>query len=210
MEILIPVFILFVLLAFIPALLKDNYHDKDVSKTIIDEYGQPQESLFLQTDMFTIHQRSSISDINDTVRFNIVTDFPSIHDQTYIYDQNEKQISEFSSALFSFHDRHTITLSNGISFDLTSELFHFFTTVMNIEELGWTLEGDFLNLNFTIKDRNSQLIAVVCQKAFSMHDRYCMDIYDLSYTNEIVTVVVVLQHILRRRNQQQSHNSANT
>ena len=208
MEIMVAVFVLFVVLAFIPAMLKENYHDKDVSENIINAYGQPEESFFLQRDVFTIHQHSSISDSNDMIRFDIETDFPSLHDHTCIYDQNGKKISEFSSSLFSFHDRHTITMASGICFDVTSELFRFFSTVMNIDELGWKLEGDFFSLNFTIKDRNNELIAVICQKAFSFHDRYCIDIYNTYYTNEIITIVIVLQHIIRRRSQQHSNSTS--
>lgn len=204
----VVIVIIFIFVTYGISIANDNYHTEDVSEKILETYGMPLKTLFLETEILTIHQRSSITDINNSVRYNIETYFPSIHDHTYIYDAEGNLISEFSCALFSLHDRHTITMSNGISFDLTSELFHMFTTVMNIEELGWRMEGDFVNLNFSIKDSHDQLIAVICQKMFSMHDRYCIDIYNPDYVNETVTVVTVLQHILRRR--QQAASTANS
>lgn len=208
MEFFAIIIIILIFVTYGISIANDNYHTKDVSEKILEEYGQPLETLFLQTEILTIHQRSSITDICENIRYNIETDFPSMHDHTSIYDTEGNLVSEFSCALFSLHDRHTITMSNGTSFDLTSELFHMFTTVMNIDELGWRMEGDFVNLNFSIKDSHDKLIAVICQKMFSLHDRYCIDIYDPCYINETVTVVTVLQHILRRR--QQAASSANS
>lgn len=205
MEFFVVLVIILIFVTFGLSITNDNYHTENVSEKILETYGEPLETLFLQTEMLTIHQRSSITDINSSIRYSIETDFPSMHDHTCIYDTNGKLISDFSCALFSMHDRHTITMNDGTSFDLTSELFHMFTTVINIDAFGWRLEGDFVNLNFSIKDSHDQVIAVICQKMFSMHDRYCIDIYNPYYTNEIVTVVIVLQHIIRRRSQH--HNS---
>ena len=72
--------------------------------------------------------------------------------------------------------------------------------ITNIEGLGWKITGNVLRLNFLLSDENDQPIAYVCQKAFSLHDKYSIDIYDVSKEKEIISIVIALKHMIRDRN----------
>ena len=61
------------------------------------------------------------------------------------------------------------------------------------------LPGDFIQLNFTIKDAKGELLAVVNQKAFSIHDKFAVDIYKPEHEEEIVAILITLQHMVRDR-----------
>ena len=69
----------------------------------------------------------------------------------------------------------------------------------NIEGLGWQLRGNIYGLNFEIYDKADNVIAVIGQKMFSMHDKYCIDIYQPEHEEILVTVLVTLQHMIRDR-----------
>ncbi len=53
---------------------------------------------------------------------------------------------------------------------------HIIKDVTNIVGLGWQLRGNILGLNFELYDENGEVIAVIAQKMFSIHDKYCIDI----------------------------------
>lgn len=90
-------------------------------------------------------------------------------------------------------------MDNGKSFTLSNEIMHIVKDVTNIEGLGWRLDGNILQLNFTIRDGNGELLAVVSQKAFSIHDKYSVDIYKPEYEEEIVAILITLQHMVNDR-----------
>ena len=92
-----------------------------------------------------------------------------------------------------------VEMENGRAFELSNELFHLIRDVTNIEGLGWILEGNFLQLNFSLKDQNGKLIAVVGQKMFSVHDKYCVDIYEPEQEETVVAILIALQHMIRDR-----------
>ena len=82
---------------------------------------------------------------------------------------------------------------------LSNELFHLIKDVTNLEGLGWRLEGNLLQLNFSIRDVGGELIALVSQKAFSIHDKYAADIYKPEHEEEVVAILIALQHMIRDR-----------
>ena len=103
------------------------------------------------------------------------------------------------SRLFTLHERHFITMAEGTAFELSNELFHLVRDVTNIEGLGWQLRGNILGLNFELYDENGQIIAVIAQKLFSLHDKYCIDIYRPEYEKFVVAILITLQHMIRDR-----------
>ncbi len=68
-------------------------------------------------------------------------------------------------------------MSDGTVFQLSNELWHLVKDISNIEGLGWVLKGNIAGLNFRLYDQNEQIIAVISQKMLSIHDKYCVDIY---------------------------------
>ena len=121
------------------------------------------------------------------------------HDKTDIYPAGGRHVAHIERKLITLHEIHYVDMANGKSFVLSNEILHIIRDVTNIEGLGWILEGNFLQLNFTIKDAHRRLIAVVSQKAFSIHDKYAADIYMPEYEEEVVAVLITLQHMVRDR-----------
>jgi uncharacterized protein YxjI len=70
---------------------------------------------------------------------------------------------------------------------------------MNIEGLAWQLRGNILRLNFQLYDQNGEIAALISQKAISLHDKYCIDIYQPDYEKVVVAILITLQHMMSDR-----------
>ncbi len=165
----------------------------------VERFGEPRRSLFTSTKVMTLHHRIEISDANENVVYRAETKFPSLHDKTDIYDASGRHVAHMERKLFTLHERHFITMADGTAFELSNELFHLIMDITNIEGLGWQLQGNLLGLNFQLYDAEGQIIAVIAQKLFSLHDKYCIDIYQPEYESYVVAILVTLQHMILDR-----------
>ena len=164
-----------------------------------ETYGDPVKSLYTSSEVFTLHHRIEITDEAGNAVYRAETQFPSIHDKTDIYTADGRHVAYFERKLLTLHEIHYVDMDNGKSFTLSNELMHLIKDVTNIEGLGWVIDGNIIQLNFTIKDEKGKLLAVVSQKAISIHDKFAIDIYKPEYEEEIVALVITLQHMIRDR-----------
>ena len=143
----------------------------------VERFGEPVRSLFTSTKVFTLHHRIDITDDREQVVYQAQTKFPSLHDKTDITDAAGNPVAHIEKKILTLHQRHFVTMSDGQSFELSNELFHLIKDITNIEGLGWQLQGNILGLNFELYDQAGNVIAVIGQKMLSIHDKYCVDIY---------------------------------
>lgn len=199
---IVLLFVVIVICMMVCTNLFSHYHGHNDSSNIeVQEmYGKPAKSLFISTEVFSFHQATEVTDENDQVVYYSNSKFLSFVDDTTVFDAQGNEISNITRKMFSFHGRHYIAMHDGTSFELSNELFHLIKDITNIEGLGWKITGNVLRLNFLLSDENDHPIAYVCQKAFSLHDKYSIDIYDVSKEKEIITIVIALQHMIRDRN----------
>ncbi len=165
----------------------------------VERFGEPVKSLFTSTKVWTLHHHIDIMDDQNRVVYQANTKFPSLHDKTDIQDADGNQVAHIERKLFTLHERHFVTMADGTQFELSNELFHLIKDITNIEGLGWQLRGNIAGLNFELYDREGGVIAVIGQKLFSIHDKYCIDIYQPEHEHTIVAILVTLQHMIRDR-----------
>ena len=165
----------------------------------VERFGEPVRSLFTSTKVFTLHHRIDITDDREQVVYQAQTKFPSLHDKTDITDASGNPVAHIEKKILTLHQRHFITMSGGQSFELSNELFHLIKDITNIEGLGWQLQGNILGLNFELYDQAGNVIAVIGQKMLSIHDKYCVDIYQPELERQVVAILITLQHMIRDR-----------
>ena len=201
MEVIVVLVVSLAVISFLFRLTHQRYTGpgEDPDFRNMEIYGKPVKSLYTSSEVFTLHHRIEITDDAGTVAYRAETQFPSIHDKTDIYAADGRHVAYFERKLISLHEIHYVDMENGRSFTLSNELMHLIKDVTNIEGLGWIIDGNILQLNFTIKDEKGELLAVVNQKAFSIHDKFAIDIYKPEYEEEIVAIVITLQHMVRDR-----------
>ncbi len=174
----------------------------------VEQFGQPARSLYTSTKVFSIHHRIEITDDEDRVVYRAASKAISIMDKTDIVDVYDMQVAHIERKLFSLHERHFVTMADGTKFELSNEFFHIIKDITNIEGLGWQLRGNILALNFQLYDAEGKIIAVISQKVISLHDKYCMDIYQPQYEAYVVTILVTLQHMIADRQSSSSSSSS--
>ena len=163
------------------------------------EYGVPARSLFTSTKVLTLHHHIDITDDNGNMVYESNSKFLSIHNKTDITDAKGRQVAHIEAKVLTLHARHYVTMADGTYFELTNELFHLVKDIYNIEGLGWQLRGNIVGLNFQLYDENGEIVAVIGQKLLSLHDKYCIDIYQPEHEEKVVAILVTLQHIIYER-----------
>ena len=178
-----------------------RYHEGagDVDTRTFAEYGAPSRTLFTSQKVFSLHSRMTVTDASGQTVYETETKFPSLHDRTDIFRADGSLAAHFDAKFLTLHERHFVTMADGLSFEMSNELFHLVRDVTNIEGLGWRLEGNILALNFTIRDADGEILAVIGNKVLSIHNKASIDIYRPEYTDILVTIDIVLQHMLRNR-----------
>ena len=165
----------------------------------VEEYGVPARSLFTTSKVFTLHRHMDITDDHGSIVYQSDSKFPSIHDKTDITDASGAHVAHIERKILTLHERHFITMADGTSFELSNELLHLIKDITNIEGLGWQLRGNILGLNFTLYDENGEVVAVIGQKLLSIHDKYCIDIYQPEHEKTVIAILVTLQHMMKDR-----------
>ncbi|MDO4865212.1 MAG: LURP-one-related family protein [Clostridia bacterium] len=165
----------------------------------VARFGEPANSLFTTTKVFTLHHHIDITDAQERVAYEANSKFLSIHDRTDISDAQGNHVAHIERKFFSLHQRHFITMADGDRFEVSTELLHLVKDINNIEGLGWQLRGNVLALNFELYDSDGSIIAVIGQKVVSLHDKYCVDIYKPEHEQKVVAILVTLQHMIRDR-----------
>ena len=174
-------------------------------------YGEPVRSLFTTSKVFTLHKDTDITDEHENVIYHSSTKFPSLHDKTDITDRNGNRVAHIERKIMTLHERHFITMADGKYFELSNELWHIVKDVSNIEGLGWVLQGNIAGLNFQLYDQQGNIIAVISQKMFSIHDKYCVDIYQADQEPIVVAILITLQHMMKdRESRSAAMNSSST
>ena len=178
-----------------------RYRDagEQVNDNNIREYGVPARSLFTSTKVLTLHHHIDITDEQGNIVYESNSKFLSLHNKTDITDANGRQIAHIEAKVLTLHARHYVTMADGTSFELSNELFHLVKDIFNIEGLGWQLKGNIVGLNFQLYDENEKIVAVIGQKFLSLHDKYCIDIYQPEHEEKVVAILVTLQHIIYQR-----------
>ncbi len=162
----------------------------------VASFGEPVKSLFTTSKIFSLHHHIDITDENENVVYHAQSKAISLHDSTTIVDSQKNLVAQISAKVFSIHEKHTVTMADGTTFVLSTELLHLVKDVINIEGLGWQIRGNIADLNFELYDENDNIIANIAQKMVSIHDKYCIDIYQPEYERIVVAILITLQHMI--------------
>ena len=181
-----------------------NQAANDISKTTITDYGEPVYSLYTARDLTDIHWRINVTDEQEQLKYYTKSSFFQLKGETDIMDAEDRVIAHLEKKPFSLHEIHYVQIANGQEITLSNELFHIVDDITNIEELGWQMRGNFISLHFNLVDQNEQPLATVSRKMVSLHDKYCIGIYQPQYEDVIVAIVIQLEKMLEDRRQNQS------
>ena len=183
-----------------------RFHEQGEQANVnnVSRFGQPHHSLYTSTKVFTIHHHIDITDDAGRVVYQARSKVISIKDKTDIVNAAGKQVAHIESKVFTIHEKHMVTMADGLQFVLSTEILHLVKDVINIEGLGWQIQGNIAELNFNLFDKDGSVIAVIGQKMVSMHDKYCIDIYRPECEPIVIAILITLQHIINDREQERA------
>lgn len=76
-----------------------------------------------------------------------------------------------------------------------------FKSKMAIQDIGWTIQGDFLGRHYVIKDEENQTIAEVEAKVLSWSDTFGISIDDTQVDPIIVLAIILAIDTIRDKQQ---------
>ncbi len=172
---------------------------EDVNVYNEERFGLPYRSLFTSTKFLTLHHEIDITDEDGDAVYHSYSKFFSLRDKTDISRADGSHVAHIERKVLSIREKHFVDMADGTSFELSRELFHLVKDIVNIDGLGWQLRGNILALNFELYDENGDIVALISQKFLSLHDKYCIDIYQPDKEEITVAILVTLQHMIRDR-----------
>ena len=172
----------------------------------VERFGVPAHSLFISTNFWSFRQKTKIEEEDGSIAYRAKSRCISLHDKTTITDARGGLVAKIEKKVLTLREYHRVTMADGMRFDIAHNLFQIFEDTAEISDLGWTLAGNYASLNFELYDKDGSINAVVGKKLISIKDKYAIDIYRPELEQEVVAVLVALQHMLRGRTK--SHRSS--
>ncbi len=179
----------------------------DVGRSTVTDYGEPAYSLYTARDLNDIHMRINVTDEEGNIRYYTKSSFFKIKDKTDIMDGEGNVIAHLEKKPISLHEIHYVTMADGTHFTLSNELFHVVEDITNIDELGWQIRGNTLGLSFNLVDQYEEPVATIGRKMISLHNKYCIDIYQPENEQAVVAIVIQLEKMLEARSENGSSTS---
>jgi len=184
-----------------------NQTADEFSRTTIEDYGTPEYTLYTALQLGDLHSRINITDDADNVKYYTKSSIIAIKGKTDIMDADGNVVAHLEKKPISLHEIHYVTMADGTNFTLSNELFHIVDDITKIDELGWQLRGNFIGLTFNLLDENNEPIATVRKQMVSIHNKYCIDMYQPKLEPVVVAIVIQLEKMLEAREANKSSDS---
>ena len=178
-----------------------------VSKMTVEDFGQPEYTLYTARELRDIHQKIEITDEEGKVRYYTKSSMFVLKGETDIMDAGGNIIAHLEKKPVSLHEKHFINMADGRNFTLSNELLHVVKDITNIEGLGWQIQGNIIGFNFNLVDESGQPVASIGKRAVSIHDKYNIDMYQPNQEQVVVAIVIQLEKMLEARSENDSDSS---
>lgn len=155
--------------------------------------------LYMKAKIASIHNKIEITNEAKEPVYHIQSKVLSLHNVTYLRDAEGGDVATITGKVVSLHDIHRIEMHDGRTVELRSELLHLTRDVLDIEALGWRLEGDIVQHNYQLADSQGQVLARTHRKWLTLHNTYELEIVDETDMDLIVAVLVALDKIVADR-----------
>lgn len=178
-----------------------------VGKSTVVDYGDPVYSFYTALQLGNINRRIDITDEEGNLKYYTKSSIVAIKGKTDIMDAEGKVIAHLEKKPISLHEKHFVNMADGTSFTLSNELLHVVKDITNIEGLGWQIRGNIIGLCFNLIDENEKPVATVDKKMISVHDKYCIEIYQPEYEQIAVAILIQLEKMIEDRSDNESSSS---
>ena len=155
-------------------------------------------NLYIKQKVFSWNDKFSIYDENGNERFYVEGEVFSFGKKLRIYDLAGIELAYIEQKVWSFLPKYNI-YRNGEHLCTVVKNFTFFRNEYVIEELGWRVDGDFMDHDYFISDGERE-IASVCKEWFTWGDTYAVSIDDSSDVVTALATVIVIDACIEAQN----------
>ena len=108
-----------------------------------------------------------------------------------LYDSMGAPVGRIETELSFFLREYSIYLYDDYAGKIKQE-FRFLSHGLNLDDLGWHIEGDFLAWNYQILDENGDIVADMEQELFHLTKHFNIEVYDEKDRDLVMLVVMAI------------------
>ena len=117
--------------------------------------------------------------------------------QLQILDMAGNELAFIKQKAMSLNGTFFVTV-DGVQTATIKKKFTMFKPKYVVEELGWTIIGDFLAHEYSIENESGVPIMSILKDWTLWQDTFAIELFDTSHVLEALAVVVVIDHIMDR------------
>ena len=155
-------------------------------------------NLYIKQKVFSWNDKFSIYDDAGNVRFYVEGEIFSFGKKLHLYDLAGIELAYIEQKLFTFLPKYTI-FRGGEEVCTVVKKFTLFRNEYVIDELGWTVDGDFLDHDYVISDGSREIVSVF-KEWFAWGDTYALCIDDRADMVTALATVLVIDACIETEN----------
>lgn len=144
--------------------------------------------LYIKQKIFSWNDKFSVYDANGEERYFVEGEFFSWGKKLHVYDNAQQEAAFIRQEVLTFLPKFIVSINGQDIAEIVKE-FTFFKPKYRIDGLGWEIDGDFWDHDYTIM-KNGSAIVSISKEWFTWGDCYELDIENQE--DEIVALAVVL------------------
>ena len=144
--------------------------------------------LYIKQKVFSWGDKFVVKDEYGNDRYFVQGEVFSWGKKLHVYNINDAEIAYIEQKLISFMPRYKIFIHGSPAVEMVQK-FAFFQRKYFVEELGWSVYGDFWAHEYEIS-RNGMQVALICKEWFTWGDSYVLDVNDPN--DELAALAVIL------------------
>ena len=145
-------------------------------------------NLYIKQKVFSFGDKFTVYDGNGNDKYYVQGEVFSFGKKLHLYDLNGNEIAFIYQKVFSFLPKYYISMSGRDVAEVTKE-FTFFRQEYTVSPVGWKINGDFWEHEYSITDGGST-VADISKEWMSWGDTYEITVSD-GY-NEIMALATCL------------------
>lgn len=153
--------------------------------------------LYVNEKLFSMHKKFYIKDENNFDVYEISSKFFSFGDKTTIKDMNDEKVVYIEQELFHLTPNYNVYINDEFSFKITKK-YQLFKNDYILSN-GYTVDGKFMMLDFSIYDNNGNQIGSIKRKVISIGDKYEIVINDIEKKEIALAIIVAITNDVNRR-----------
>jgi len=167
------------------------------------------KEFFMKERAVSIHDLYHIYDAEGIEQYQIKGKLMSLHDYTSLLDMGGTELARIRKKIVSLHETHFIEVNGQMLTEIRSEWFHPIHQKIDAPGLGWQIQGNLLEHDFTVVDKDGNVHITVHRKWMSLGDGYQIVVENDQETVPALALMVALERIMTDRRSASSSSGSN-